>query len=247
MAGHSKWANIKHRKGAQDAKKGKIYSKLVKEITVAVKTGGPDPDSNPRLRLAIQNARGQNMPKDNVERAIKKASGEDGGNFVEITYEGYGPEGVAIFVECTTDNNVRTVGNVRSYFNKYGGNLGKEGCLEFIFQRKGIFLLEKNEVNLDEEEFTLEIIDAGAEDVEFDEELITITTSLEDFGPLQKKLQDLGIPAKEAGLQRLPTTTKELSKDSFATFMKLIDALEDDDDVQKVYHNLEFDEALLAD
>lgn len=244
MAGHSKWANIRHRKGAQDAKRGKIFSKLIKEISVAVKNGGPDPDSNPRLRLAIQNARGQNMPKDNVERAIKKASGEDGGNFQEITYEGYGPDGVAIFVECTTDNNVRTVGNVRSYFNKYGGSLGKDGCLEFLFDRKGIFLLEGAD-QFDEDELTLELIDGGAEDVEFDGEYVTVTTALEDFGTLQKKLQEMNIEPKEAGLQRLPTTMKEITKDAFPTFMKLVDALEDDDDVQKVYHNVEFDESFM--
>ncbi len=244
MAGHSKWANIRHRKGAQDAKRGKIFSKLIKEISVAVKNGGPDADSNPRLRLAIQNARGQNMPKDNVERAIKKASGEDGGNFQEITYEGYGPDGVAIFVECTTDNNVRTVGNVRSYFNKYGGSLGKDGCLEFLFDRKGIFLLEGAD-QFDEDELTLELIDGGAEDVEFDGEYVTVTTALEDFGTLQKKLQEMNIEPKEAGLQRLPTTMKEITKDAFPTFMKLVDALEDDDDVQKVYHNVEFDESFM--
>lgn len=245
MAGHSKWANIRHRKGAQDAKKGKIFSKLNKEITVAVKTGGPDPDSNPRLRLAIQNARGQNMPKDNVDRAIKKASGEGLDNIVETTFEGYGPEGVAVFVECATDNNTRTVSNVRSYFNKNNGSLGKDGCLQFIFDQKGIFSLKSEGV--DEDEFTMEMIDAGAEDVEFDEEIITVTTEKEDFGSVQKKLQELNIEPTEAGLQRIPITTKEMSADGFKTLMKLIDTLEDDDDVQKVYHNVEFDESLLSD
>lgn len=243
MAGHSKWANIRHRKGAQDAKRGKIFTKLIKEITVAVKNGGPDVESNPRLRLALQNARGQNMPKDNIERAIKKASGADGANYVEVTFEGYGPDGVAVFVECATDNNTRTVGNVRSYFKKYGGNLGKDGCLEFVFNRKGIFSLEKGE--LVEDDFTMDMIDAGAEDVEFEEDLVTVSSEMEDFGSIQKKLQDLEIEPKEAGLQRLPITTKEISKDTFQTFQKLLDALEDDDDVQKVYHNVEFDESFL--
>lgn len=245
MAGHSKWANIRHRKGAQDAKRGKIFSKIIKEITVAVKTGGTDIDSNPRLRAAIQNGKSQNMPKDNIDRAIKKASGEGANDLIETTFEGYGPDGVAVFVECATDNNTRTVSNVRSYFNKYSGSLGKDGCLEFIFNRKGVFSLESE--GLDEEEFTLEVIDAGAEDVEFEDGMCTIFTEMNDFGSVQKKLQDLDIEPKEAGLQRLPTTTKEISKETFQTFMKLIDALEDDDDVQKVYHNVEFDEAFMED
>lgn len=244
MAGHSKWANIRHRKGAQDAKRGKIFTKLIKEITVAVKSGSPDPETNPRLRLALQNARGQNMPKDNIERAIKKASGADGTSYVDVTFEGYGPDGIAVFVECATDNNTRTVGNVRSYFRKYGGNLGKDGCLEFVFDRKGIFTLEKGEHN--EDEFTMEMIDGGAEDVEFDGDLITVTTAMEDFGSLQKKLQDLDIEPKEAGLERIPTTMKEIDADTWETFQKLIDALEDDDDVQKVYHNVEYNEELMG-
>lgn len=247
MAGHSKWANIRHRKGAQDAKRGKIFSKLIKEITVAVKAGGPDADSNPRLRLALQNCRGQNMPKDNIERAIKKASGADGASYVEVTFEGYGVDGVAVFVECATDNNTRTVGNVRSYFRKFGGNLGKDGCLEFVFDRKGIFSIDLEEQSeFDEDEFTMEMIDAGAEDVEIEEGIITVTTAMEDFGGVQKKLGELEIEPKEAGLQRLPTTTKEVNASSWETLSKLLDVLEDDDDVQKVYHNVEFDEAIMG-
>ncbi|MCO4793654.1 MAG: YebC/PmpR family DNA-binding transcriptional regulator [Bacteriovoracaceae bacterium] len=245
MAGHSKWANIKHRKGAQDAKRGKIFAKLIKEITVAVKTGGGgDIDFNPRLRTAVQNARGQNMPKDTIERAIKKAAGGEGGDFLEPTFEGYGPDGVAIFVETATDNNTRTVGNVRSYFNKYNGSLGKDGCLEFIFERKGVFLLSSE--GLDEDEFTMEMIDGGAEDVEFEDELVTVTTAMEDFGNLSKKLEEIKIEPKESGLERIPTTMKEINESNFSTFMKLIDALEDDDDVQKVYHNVEFDESFMG-
>ena len=189
MAGHSKWANIRHRKGAQDAKRGKIFTKLIKEITVAVKNGGPDAETNPRLRLALQNARGQNMPKDNIERAINKASGADGTQYEDVTFEGYGPDGIAVFVECATDNNTRTVGNVRSYFRKYGGNLGKDGCLEFVFDRKGIFSLDQGE--LDEDDFTMEMIDGGAEDVEFDDGLITVTTAMEDFGNWESLLLSL--------------------------------------------------------
>jgi YebC/PmpR family DNA-binding regulatory protein len=244
MAGHSKWANIRHRKGAQDAKRGKIFTKLIKEITVAVKSGGPEMETNPRLRLAIQNARGQNMPKDNIDRAIKKASGEDGASYTDVTFEGYGPDGIAIFVECATDNNTRTVANVRSFFKKHGGNLGKDGCLEFVFDRKGIFTIDQNE--LDEDEFTMEMIDGGAEDVEFEEGLINVTTAMEDFGNLQKKLGELNIEPREAGLQRLPTTMKEIDTETWEVFSKLIDSLEDDDDVQKVYHNVEFNEELMG-
>ncbi len=246
MAGHSKWANIKHRKAAQDAKRGKIYAKLIREVTVAVKSGGPDPDSNPRLRLALQNARGQNMSKDTIERAIAKASGAGAENYVETTFEGYGPEGVAIFVEAMTDNNTRTVSNVRSYFNKYNGSLGKDGCLQFIFDRKGQFVFESESLKLDEDEFTLEMIDAGAEDVEVDQEVATVTSQMEEFGNLTKALSDRELEPKEAGLVRIPTTMKEISDESLPTLMKLIDALEDDDDVQKVYHNAELSEEQMA-
>lgn len=243
MAGHSKWANIRHRKGAQDAKRGKIFTKLIKEITVAVKVGGADADANPRLRAAIQNARAQNMPKDKIETAINKGSGAGAEDFTETTFEGYGPDGVAIFVECATDNNTRTVANVRSYFNKNNGSLGKDGCLQFLFDHKAVFTLLKEGV--DEEELQMELIDAGAEDFEFDEETITVYGAMTDFNTLQVKLQEMGIEPQEAGLQRVPTTMKEISERHFGTFMKLIDVLEDDDDVQKVYHNAEVDDALL--
>ncbi len=244
MAGHSKWKNIQHRKGSQDKKRGKIFTKLNKEITVAVKESGPDPDSNPRLRLALQNARGQNMPKDNIERAIKKASGAGGESYVNVDFEGYGPGGVAVFVECMTDNNTRTVSNVRSYFNKFNGSLGKDGCLQFVFDRKGVFTLDRE--SHDEEEFTLEMIDAGAEDVEFDDDLISITSAMEDFGSVQKKLAELDIEPKEAGLERIPIDMKIPDPEQFKTNMKLIDKLEEDDDVQKVYHNMELTDELVA-
>lgn len=237
MAGHSKFANIKHRKGAQDLKRGKIFTKLQKEITVAVKTGGGgDPTMNPRLRLALANARGANMPKDNIDRAIKKAEGGSGENIVEVTFEGYGPDGTAIYVECATDNNTRTVSNIRSYFNKYGGSLGKDGCLEFIFSRKGIFLLQNEE--LEEEEFTMEMIDVGAEDIEFEEDTVVVSCEMEDFGNISKRLQEMDLEPKEAGLKRIPITTKEINQKDYPKFEKLIDVIEDDDDVQKVYHNV---------
>ena len=246
MAGHSKWANIKHRKAAQDAKRGKVWTKVIKEITVAVKTGGgPEAESNPKLRTALQNAKGANVPKDTIQRAIDKAAGVGGDDYQEVTFEGYGPDGVAVFVECATDNNMRTVANVRSYFNKFNGSLGKDGCLQFIFDRKGVFLIEKESLNgMDIDEFTLEMIDGGAEDVEEEDDFVSVTTVMEDFGSAQAKLSDLKIEPKESGLQRIPTTTKCLSEQNVQTFWRLVDALEDDDDVQKVYHNLDFSQQM---
>ena len=244
MAGHSKWANIKHRKGAQDAKRGKIFTKLIKELAVATKEAGSDPTGNPRLRLAIQNAKGQNMPKDTIERAIKKAAGAGGEDFTETTYEGYGPNGVAIFVECLTDNLNRTVSSVRSLFSKHGGNLGTNGSLEFIFDRKGTFRIPVP-AGSDEDELTLELIDGGAEEVEFGEGYLTITTEMEDFGNMQKKLEEMNLEAESAELERIAKTFVGLSDDDFPKLMKLIDSLEDDDDVQKVYHNIEATDAQL--
>ncbi len=238
MAGHSKWANIKRRKGAQDARRGKIFTKLIKEITVAAKLGGDDPESNPRLRLAVQNAKGVNMPKDNIERAIKKGSGADAEDFVETTYEGYATNGVAVFVETTTDNLNRTVSSVRSLFSKYGGSLGTNGSLEFIFDRKGVFSL-KIPQGWDMDELTLELIDAGAEEIETDEEYLHITCAMEDFGNIQKKLDNLAIEVENAELQRIPNTVVSLNDESLVQVMKLVEALEDDDDVQKVYHNID--------
>lgn len=240
MAGHSKWANIKHRKGAQDAKRAKMFSRISKEITIAVKESGEDIESNPRLRLAIQNAKGVNMPKDNIERAISRATSDEA-TLEEATFEGYSPGGVAIFVECLTDNNNRTVSSIRAIFNKYGGSLGKNGSLSFIFDTKGVFTIKRKE-DMDMDEFELEVIDAGAEDIELDDDLITITTAKEDFGNMQKKLDEMGIEAENAGLQRLPNNTKELGVDDAMKVLKMIEVFEDDDDVQNVYHNLELTE-----
>ena len=241
MSGHSKWSTIKRKKGALDAKRGKIFTKIIKEITIAAKEGGGDPVGNPRLRLAIANAKGANMPKDNIERAVKKGSGADATEYFETTYEGYAPFGVAVYVECTTDNLNRTVADVRAAFNKYGGSLGTNGSLEFIFDRKGVFNIVAPE-DIDEEEFTLELIDAGAEDVEFEDEYIHVTCALEDFGNLQRKLEDMEIVTEAAELQRIPKTQVKLDDEAFQKVMKLIDALEDNDDVQKVYHNIEISE-----
>lgn len=237
MSGHSKWSTIKRKKGAADAKRSKMFSKIVKEISVAVKEGGPDPEANPRLRLAMNNAKGVNMPKDNVERAISKAD-KEGDNFEEITFEGYAQNGIAVFVECLSDNRNRTVSNVRAIFTKYGGSLGKNGSLTFLFDTKGVFTVVKND-KITMDDFELEIIDAGAEDIEIDDDIISITTAKEDFGNVQKKLDELGVDIENAGLQRIPNDTKALDVDAALRVMKMIDAFEDDDDVQNVYHNLE--------
>ena len=245
MAGHNKWSKIKRKKGASDAKRSKIFSRIIKEITVAVKEGGSgDPAFNPRLRLAIANAKGANMPKDNVERAIKKGLDKDAASFLEPTYEGYAPGGIAVFVECTTDNLQRTVSHVRAIFNKKGGNLATNGSVDFLFERKGIFIIDKGEHNL--EELELELIDGGAEDLEYDEESqeVTVTVDFADFGNMQKKLEDLNIEPKSANLERIPTTTTELSVSDSKSVLQLIEALEEDDDVQAVYHNLEMTDEL---
>ncbi len=237
MSGHSKWSTIKRKKGAADARRSKMFSKIVKEISVAVKEGGPDPEANPRLRLAMNNAKGVNMPKDNVERAISKAD-KEGDNFEEITFEGYAQHGIAVYVDCLSDNRNRTVSNVRAIFTKYGGSLGKNGSLTFLFDTKGVFtVLMNDKINMDD--FELEIIDAGAEDIEVDEDIISITTAKEDFGNVQKKLDELGVEIENAGLQRIPNDTKALDVNAALRVMKMIDAFEDDDDVQNVYHNLE--------
>ena len=242
MSGHSKWSTIKRKKGAADAKRGKLFTKLIKEISIAAREGGGEPDTNPSLRLAIANAKGNNMPKDNIERAIKKASGSDAAQYLETTYEGYATHGVAVFVECLTDNTNRTVSSVRATFTKHGGSLGTNGSLEFIFARKGVFSIKLTE-DIDEDEFSLEMIDAGAEDETLHDGYLTITCDISDFGGIQKKLEELGVEAENAELQRIPNTLVTLNDDDFGKVMKLIDLLEDNDDVQKVFHNLDITEA----
>jgi YebC/PmpR family DNA-binding regulatory protein len=227
-------------------KMAKSFSKIGKDIALAVKAGGTDPDANPALRRCIQNAKGANMPKDNVERAIKKASGADAENYEEITYEGYGQGGVAFFVECTTNNSTRTVANVRAIFNKFDGNLGKNGELAFIFDRKGIFTLNKSSVTMPWDDFEMEMIDGGAEDIDSDDEEILITTAFEDFGTLSHKLHEIGLEAKSAELQRIPNNTKEMSEEQFKANMKMLERFEEDDDVQNVYHNMEITEGLMS-
>ena len=219
MSGHSKWSTIKRKKGAADAKRGKIFTKIIKEIIIAAKEGGGDPDSNARLRLAIQNAKGANMPKDNIERAIKKAVGADCSELYETSFEGYAPHGIAVFAECLTDNNNRTVASIRSAFNKYGGNLGTNGSLSFLFDRKGTFTIKNEGMNI--EEMELEMIDAGASDFEVDVDTITITCAKEDFGNVSKKLAELGIEPEESGLKRIPNDTKKLDVESAKKVLKV--------------------------
>ncbi|MGD2033481.1 MAG: YebC/PmpR family DNA-binding transcriptional regulator [Bacteroidales bacterium] len=243
MSGHSKWSTIKRKKGAIDAKKGKAFSRIVKEISIAVKEGGADAEANPRLRLAIQNAKGVNMPKENIERAISKAD-KEGENLQEVTFEGYAPHGVAVFIECLTDNNQRTVSMVRSVFNKKNGNLGTNGSLSFIFDHKGVFTIKKGD--LDPDEFQLEIIDAGVEEFEIEDDVFIITTAIEDFGSVQKKLDEMGVEVENAQLQRVPNDTKSLSTEEARKVLKMIEEFEDIDDVQNVYHNLELTEEVLA-
>jgi len=236
MSGHNKWSTIKRKKGAIDAKRSKIFSKIIKDITIAVKDGGADPDGNPRLRLAISNAKGASMPKDNIQRAISKGADKDSAALLETTYEGKGPHGVAIFVECTTDNLQRTVSNIRAYFNKHGGELGQNGMLNYLFDRKGIFVVPKGDLNQDD--FEMEMIDAGAEDIALEDDFFTITTAMEDFGSMIKKLEHLKIEPESASLQRIPKTTVNLDEDATRKVLKLVDIIEEDEDVQNVFHTL---------
>ena len=245
MSGHSKWSTIKRKKGAADAKRSKVFSKIIKEITIAVKENGPDPDANPRLRVAISNAKGASMPKDNITRAINKGKDKDATNFTETTYEGYAPHGVAIYIEATTDNLQRTIAAIRSVFNKYNGSLGTNGSLDFIFDRKGIFTVPKGD--LDQDEFEMDVIDGGAEDIELDEEgYFNITTAMEDFGSMMKKLEEIKVEPESAELQRIPNTTVNLDNDTAQKILKIIELFEDNDDVQNVFHNLELTDEMMA-
>ncbi|MEM9810190.1 MAG: YebC/PmpR family DNA-binding transcriptional regulator [Pseudomonadota bacterium] len=241
MAGHSKWANIQHRKGRQDAKRSKLFSRLSKEITVAAKMGAPDPAFNPRLRLAVANAKGQSMPKDNIDRAIKKGSAGEGDDYEEIRYEGFGPEGVGIIVEALTDNRNRTASEVRSTFSKNGGNLGESGSVSFGFDRVGLI---EYKLEIGSEDEVLEAsIEAGADDVETGEETHTIYTAPDDFAEVSKALEDKYGEAATAKLSWRPHNMIEVSSAKAETMMKLYDALDDLDDVQEVHANFELSEA----
>jgi len=244
MAGHSQFKNIMHRKGKQDSVRSKMFSKLAREITVAAKTGLPDPSMNARLRLAIQNAKAQSMPKDNIERAVKKASGADGENYEEIRYEGYGPAGVAVIVEALTDNRNRTASVVRSTFTKYGGALGETGSVSFSFDRVGEIVYKPSAGSADK---VMEAaIEAGAEDVTSDEDGHTIICGFEDIGEVSKALEASLGEAETIKAIWKPQNTVPLDEDKAQSLMKLIEILEDDDDVQNVYANLEISDEVMA-
>jgi YebC/PmpR family DNA-binding regulatory protein len=244
MAGHSKWANIQHRKGRQDAARSKLFSKLSKEITVAAKMGDPDPDKNPRLRLAVKEAKASSMPKDNIDRAIKKAAGGEGDNYEEIRYEGYGPNGVAIIVEAMTDNRNRTASNVRSTFSKRGGNLGETGSVAFMFDRKGqvVYLASAGS----EEDVMIAALEAGAEDVESSEDGHVIWCADTELAEVAAALEASLGEAESARLVWRPQTTTELDLESALSLMRLIEALEEDDDVQSVTANFEVSDEVMA-
>ena len=242
MSGHNKWSSIKHKKGAQDAKRSKMFSRMVKEIQVAVKEGGPDPEANPRLRMAIQNAKGVNMPKDNIQRAVNKSSDADA--LESHTFEGYAPNGIGVVIECLTDNHQRAVSSIRAVFNKKGGNLATNGSLSFMFDTKGVFTIPKE--GIDRDTFELEVIDAGVEDIEEDDEFFTLYTPKEEFGSLQKKLDEMNITPENSGLKKIPTNTKELDKESALKVLKIVEDIEELEDVQNVYHNLEITDDVMA-
>ncbi len=234
MSGHSKWATIKRKKAALDAKKGKIFTKLIKEITIAARQGSGDPDGNPRLRLAIDNAKSQNMPADNIERAIKKATGElEGVAYHELTYEGYGPAGVAILVEVATDNKNRTVAEVRHIFSKHGGSMGETGSVAWMFDRKGIITIPKQ--GKTEDDILSIVLDAGADDLQTEDDFFEISTSLENFESVRKTLLQNNLQIENASIQWVAKNQISVSGEDAEKVMKLIDAIEDCDDVQNVY------------
>jgi len=236
-----KSAKIAAKKGANDKAKGQIYTKMLKDVFMAAKRGGADPATNFLLKVALDRCKKYNVPKDNIEKAIKKSQGSDGVGYEEVNYEGYGPGGVAVYVETSTNNVTRTVANVRSNFDKCHGSLSTAGALEFIFERKALFTVVSE--GIDEDDFTLNMIDAGAEDVEIEDDMYEVTGPVESFGTIQEKLQEINITPEEASLIRIPTSTKEVNEENMAQVEKLIDLLENDDDVVTVYHNLEISES----
>jgi len=246
MSGHSKWSTIKHKKGAQDARRGKLFSKLSRAIIVAAKEGGGDPVTNLALANAVEKARSYSMPKDNIERAIARGTGSDSdaGAFEEVVYEGYGPDGVAVLVEALTDNRNRTASEVRHTFSKHGGNLGATGAVAWQFERRGVVLVEAEGV--DEDELTLAAAEGGAEDVERDEDVFQITSAPEDLSAVREAIEAAGISVRAAELQMLPKTTVEVADEVAARrVVRLIEALEDNDDVQDVYANFDIPERVL--
>jgi len=245
MSGHSKWSKIKRKKGANDAKRSKVWARITRDLMIAAREGGGNPDMNARLALAVEKAKAENMPKDNIDRAIKRGTGEiEGADYVEVTYEGYGPHGVAFFVEVLTDNTNRSVADIRHLFSKMGGNLGTSGSVAFQFERKGV--IEIPTEALPESDLFDLVADAGAEDLERDEDVYTITTSVESFGPVVSALSDADIEPETAGLIRVPTSTTALPSEDAGKVLRLIEMLEDHQDVQAVFTKLELNDAAIA-
>ncbi|HEX2869293.1 MAG TPA: YebC/PmpR family DNA-binding transcriptional regulator [Ignavibacteriales bacterium] len=245
MSGHSKWATIKRKKGALDAKRGKLFTKLIKELTIAAREGGGDPAGNPRLRLAIDNAKAANMPADNIDRAIKKATGElEGVNYVEMMYEGYAPGGIAVLVEVATDNKNRTVAEVRHLFSKGGGNMGESGSVAWMFDRKGVITIPKQGKSEDD---VMEIVlDAGADDLQTEDEYYSIQTAVENFEPVRRALAEKNLQIENASLQWVAKNLINVTGEDAEKVMKLVENLEDNDDVQNVYTNADIDESVLS-
>ena len=244
MAGHSKWANIKHRKAAQDAKRNKIFTRLIKEITVAARLGGGDPEANPRLRQAIDKALANNMPKDNIDRAIKRGTGElEGVSYEEVTYEGYAPGGVAVMVECMTDNKNRTVSEIRHAFSKGGGNMGEDGSASYLFHKTGMLIFDAE--SLDEDTLMEAAMEAGAEDIETEGGQHTVYTDPQDFADVKAALTEQGFEPQVAEVTMKPETTVHVEGEQAEKVLKLLDSLEDHDDVQNVYANYDIPEDVL--
>ena len=238
MSGHSKWHNIQAKKGKADAARGKIFTKLGREILLAVKAGGPDPTSNSKLRDVIAKCKANNMPNDTINNSIKKASGEGSNkSYEEITYEGYGPNGVAVIVEASTDNKNRTAADVRHVFDKAGGNLGTTGCVSYMFNKKGVIVIDRETTNLSEDDMMMLALESGAEDFKADEECFEITTDPKDFSTVREALENQGLEFAQAEVSMVPTTTVELDEAGAEKMQRLIDNLEDLDDVMNVYHN----------
>ena len=245
MSGHSKWSTIKRKKGATDAKRGRIFTRLIKEITVAARMGGGDPEGNPRLRSAIGTAKAENMPKNNIERAIKKGTGElEGAVYEEITYEGYGPGGVAVMVECMTDNKNRSVADIRHAFSKSGGNLGESGCVAWMFDKKGSILIDKSAI--DEEELMDKALESGAEDVLEEENVFQVITTPDDFEAVREALQTEGLEFVEAEVSLIPQNTVDITEEKPAKqLLRLLESLEDHDDVQSVSANFDIPDEIM--
>ncbi|HDM09495.1 MAG: YebC/PmpR family DNA-binding transcriptional regulator [Deltaproteobacteria bacterium] len=244
MSGHSKWSSIKHKKGIADAKRGKIFTKLIREITVAARMGGGDPSGNPRLRAAIAAAKAENMPKENIERAIKKGTGElEGASYEEASYEGYGPGGVAVLVDCLTDNRNRTVAEVKHLFERHGGSLGEPGCVAWLFEKKGLIVIEKDKV--DEEKLLDLALEAGAEDVKEGDSEFEVITEPGDFETVKRAIEDADIPYSVAEISMIPKNTVKLDGKKAQQMLSLMQALEDNDDVSHVYANFDIPDEVM--